>query len=485
MFVGVMPPVDPANGPDAVQWNAHRRYGKPRWAQMMANWRQVAQGYGYQRVHAFRRDTALVDTVSTPMRCPLQHRCPHQQQPAPAPPGGGAGWVPDDPLFLRQPPTFGRRKVYVYGRTSGMIGDVNLYPDKRCNPRAPNAFECNTAEDCAQAGVPHWMRMYASEMMIPLLADSYATDGPAEADLFLVPHQSMCLTHRCWDDSGGKEPLAACSKKVQRNYLQPLLHALRSHGWWNCSGGRDHVLTWTHDGGMQMFQGSHSLFRNATHLSYDNSFQRERNVVIPPLSGHGLSSYMAMGSWAQAALEKRSGQAYDPRGRENLMFFAGSVMRDKPAYSHGVRQALVALYENSAQPKDVVVHDGALRGGACDYTCTMCKTRFLLCPEGWVPWTPRPFEAVTQGAIPVMLSERLQLPGQSWLNWTHFSVRLNTTARSVGEIEPALRRYPVDRVRQMQGSLVRAAPYLLMEQFGPTVIDWVLGEALEHSCLRA
>ena len=41
--------------------------------------------------------------------------------------------------------------------------------------------------------------------------------------------------------------------------MRGLLHAVRQHGHWNCSGGRDHVFTWTHGSGANFFSSLEPL----------------------------------------------------------------------------------------------------------------------------------------------------------------------------------------------------------------------------------
>jgi FkbM family methyltransferase len=144
MFVGVMPPVDPANGPDAVQWNAHRRYGKLRWAQMMANWRQVAQGYGYQRVHAFRRKSVNGPDV---LSNSAQASCIQRTTPAQPNVTSPRSFVHLDSAFRRRP------FVFPHAWQPWLALHEHELSDVRRQPRLVVYACCQSLQDAGCGGV--------------------------------------------------------------------------------------------------------------------------------------------------------------------------------------------------------------------------------------------------------------------------------------------------------------------------------------------
>ena len=44
---------------------------------------------------------------------------------------------------------------------------------------------------------------------------------------------------------------------------------------------------------------------------------------------------------------------------------------------------------------------------------------FALSPGGWVPWTPRPFEAMAVGAVPVLYSTNIRLPFERQVDYRY------------------------------------------------------------------
>jgi hypothetical protein len=51
------------------------------------------------------------------------------------------------------------------------------------------------------------------------------------------------------------------------------------------------------------------------------------------------------------------------------------------------------------------------------YVQELSVATFALCPGGWVGWTPRPFEALAVGAIPVLFDDDIRLPFERQINY--------------------------------------------------------------------
>lgn len=113
------------------------------------------------------------------------------------------------------------------------------------------------------------------------------------------------------------------------------------------------------------------------------------------------------------------------------------------------------------------------------------RSRFLLAPEGWMPWTPRPVEAALQGVPVALLGRPVKLPGHGWIDWRAFSVRVRPSPEGVSALECVLRGVTEKRHASMRNSAVRAGIYLSWAQDPALVSDWVLGQAQEHVRVRA
>ena len=62
-----------------------------------------------------------------------------------------------------------------------------------------------------------------------------------------------------------------------------------------------------------------------------------------------------------------------------------------------------------------------------EYTDAMLSSVFSLCPEGFLPWSPRLYEALQLGAVPVILADNVVLPFERFVDWKSFSAKINVT----------------------------------------------------------
>ena len=78
-----------------------------------------------------------------------------------------------------------------------------------------------------------------------------------------------------------------------------------------------------------------------------------------------------------------------------------------------------------------VSRDGT--AGACvgHYSPTLLlRTRFALCLRGDIPSSPRPYDALRYGAIPIVVSDhvwRMGMPFQCWVPWREITRSINET----------------------------------------------------------
>jgi Exostosin family len=91
-----------------------------------------------------------------------------------------------------------------------------------------------------------------------------------------------------------------------------------------------------------------------------------------------------------------------------------------------------------------------------NYVERLMDSTYCLCPEGWHAWTPRPTEAVLLNCIPVILSDRVQLPFEEHIDWDQFAVRvrpdqvseLKKLLMAIDHAEVVRRRQAMERVWQ-------------------------------------
>ena len=59
-----------------------------------------------------------------------------------------------------------------------------------------------------------------------------------------------------------------------------------------------------------------------------------------------------------------------------------------------------------------------------DYIKLMQSSVFALSPEGFVPWSSRIYDSIQIGSIPTILSDRIVLPFERFINWASFSTKI-------------------------------------------------------------
>lgn len=72
-------------------------------------------------------------------------------------------------------------------------------------------------------------------------------------------------------------------------------------------------------------------------------------------------------------------------------------------YSSGIRQQLKKLYSNRT---DVIINDKHNEF----YIQELSRSRYALCPPGWAEWSPRIYDAIHVGSLPVLFETTWLLP---------------------------------------------------------------------------
>lgn len=77
------------------------------------------------------------------------------------------------------------------------------------------------------------------------------------------------------------------------------------------------------------------------------------------------------------------------------------------------------------QLKTMILIDGLTP--PIEYSQYIRSTIFHLCPEGFSPWSPRLYESISLGAIPLILADSIVLPFERFIDWRSFSTKINVT----------------------------------------------------------
>jgi hypothetical protein len=253
----------------------------------------------------------------------------------------------------------------------------------------------------------HWPHLLKQSDYYYPFPDNTNREPEDNPDFFVIPHFSTCVYHHCVFKEN--RTTDAC-KDVTSNYFGQILHYVQSrYPYWNETSGRDHVVVLTWDQASEIF-GFYSpvkrAIRSAIHLTqvgyvspHDN-FDYHKDIVIVPYNSHGhLANKAQVGN------------------RGTFAYFRGSIL-DDPSYSFGVRQYLKELGNTSSSI--LTIKDTP----SPSYFEELESVLFSLCPSGWSPWSPRLFDSIMSGAIPVIFADGTKLPFEDALNYRDFSIKL-------------------------------------------------------------
>lgn len=102
-------------------------------------------------------------------------------------------------------------------------------------------------------------------------------------------------------------------------------------------------------------------------------------------------------------------------------------------YSFGVRQYLKEL--GSIFPQKYKIHENH----SPEYWNELGESLFSLCPSGWSPWSPRLFDSIMTGSIPIIFADDTQLPFEYWIPYRDFSVKIYN--KDVGDLDRILKKF--------------------------------------------
>ena len=125
------------------------------------------------------------------------------------------------------------------------------------------------------------------------------------------------------------------------------------------------------------------------------------------------------------------------KNKKHLLFFAGTL--GNTITSTSARPLLSALaidieekhkYNRTTkiegeQYDTLIVIDGHQKPH--EYIKSIQSSVFSLCPEGYFPWSPRFYDAIQLGAIPLILADNIVLPFERFIDWPSFSAKMNVS----------------------------------------------------------
>ncbi|KAL3690913.1 hypothetical protein R1sor_004564 [Riccia sorocarpa] len=222
---------------------------------------------------------------------------------------------------------------------------------------------------------------------------------PKQADLFFVPFFSSL----CYDTYGGKRTgLVSEDKAIQEEVVKLVVES----PYWKHSGGEDHIIPLHHP---NAFSFSRHLLNASIFIVAD--FGRtvpqvsslKKDVVAPYY--HVVPTY-------------EDDNPDDPfNSRETLLFFQGTIKRKDNGI---VRSKLADIIRNET---GVHFEDGIKNETGYHQAAEgMRNSKFCLDPAGDTPASCRLFDAIVSHCVPVVLSDKIELPFEADLDYTSFAL---------------------------------------------------------------
>ncbi|XP_021296643.1 probable arabinosyltransferase ARAD1 [Herrania umbratica] len=280
-----------------------------------------------------------------------------------------------------------------------------------------------------QHSVEYWL-------MASLLYDGQDEDereavrvsDPEKADAFFVPFFSSLSFNTHGHNMTDPET------EIDRQLQVELLEFLQQSKDYQRSGGRDHVIPMTHPNAFRFLreQLNASILIVVDFGRYPKTMSSLRKDVVAPYV-HVVDSFT-------------DDDPLDPyESRATLLFFRGNTVR-KDEGKIRVKLAKILAgsddvhYEKSvATPKNIKMSTEGMR-----------SSKFCLHPAGDTPSSCRLFDAIVSHCVPVIVSDKIELPYEDEIDYTEFSIFFSMKeALEPGYLVNHLRQFPKSRWVQM------------------------------------
>lgn len=279
------------------------------------------------------------------------------------------------------------------------------------------------------------------EVALPQLvaaSDAYEPDI-ALADFVLVPAQTECLLQGLLSSGRDLGQAAAVVNKVFGGFLDRLESQSPR---WGETEGRDHIFTFPTERGIAILDhDNRERIRKSIFLIGVSSEPKEfffdpwKDLVIPPFRRAVRPSWPA---------------ALNP-DRKTWLHFRGNLRDGGP---QGVRHSL---------KKSLAAESDVLFAGvdtACGRECAfgeMLRSEFCLILGEVEGWSLRLYDSIALGCIPVLVAGDVDLPFQTALDYSEFSVKI--PPERAGEVASVLRTIPetARRAKRQRLEAIKAA----------------------------
>ncbi|MBA0550935.1 hypothetical protein Golob_021843 [Gossypium lobatum] len=258
--------------------------------------------------------------------------------------------------------------------------------------------------------------------------EAVRVSDPESAEAFFVPFFSSLSFNTHGHNMTDPET------EVDRRLQVELLEFLQKSKYYQRSGGRDHVIPMTHPNAFRFLRQelNASILIVVDFGRYPKTMSSLSKDVVAPYV-HVVDSFT-------------DDDAFDPyESRTTLLFFRGNTVR-KDQGKIRIKLAKILSgsddvhYEKSvATPKNIIMSTDGMR-----------SSKFCLHPAGDTPSSCRLFDAIVSHCVPVIVSDKIELPYEDEIDYSEFSIFFSMKeALEPGYLVNQLRQFPKDRWVEM------------------------------------
>lgn len=223
-----------------------------------------------------------------------------------------------------------------------------------------------------------------------------------------------------------------------------ILEFLRNSKYWQKSGGRDHVIPMTHPNAFRFLrqQLNASILIVADFGRYPRSMSNLSKDVVAPYV-HVVESFT-------------DDNPPDPFvARKTLLFFQGNTIRKDEGKVRAKLAKILTGYDDVHYERSAPTTKSIKES-----TEGMRSSKFCLHPAGDTPSSCRLFDAIVSHCVPVIVSDRIELPFEDEIDYSEFSVFFSIKeAGQPGYMIDQLRQIPKERWIEMWQRLKSISHY--------------------------
>lgn len=286
-----------------------------------------------------------------------------------------------------------------------------------------------------QHSVEYWMLaslLYSIDDENGRTREAVRVFDPESANVFFVPFFSS-LSYNTYYRHGNDSEV-----KYDDQLQAEIMDFLQKSEHWKRSAGRDHVIPMHHPNAFRCYREkvNAAIFIVADFGRPPPTVSNLRKDVVAPYA-HVVETFEA-------------DDISDPyESRTTLLFFRGRTDRKDDGKD---RQQMKDMLSGQ---KDVIFEAAGISGkGVNESTNGMRLSKFCLHPAGDTPSSCRLFDAIVSHCVPVIVSDRIELPFEDELDYTEFSIFFSREeAKKEGYMLDQLRSVSKARWVEMWGYL--------------------------------